>query len=72
MMILILCQRGIDNITSSLVLTFEQAGEGGGGDKKGGGTAWWQIISLLVWAREIKKYSQAVVYSLFRKLQVVQ
>ena len=35
MMILILCQRGIDNITSSLVLTFEQAGEGGGGGQKG-------------------------------------
>ena len=81
MMILILCQRrqwphhlffGV-NLRSGL-----GGGVGAGarvpgwGDRKGRRTVWLQIISLLVWAREIKKYSQAIVYSLFRKLQVVQ
>ena len=63
---------GNDNITSSLVLTFDQAGgaEPGAGGQKGKKDR--VIISLSLWAREIKKYGQAIVYSLFRKLQVVQ
>ena len=58
------------------MLTFDQAGgaEPGAGGQKGkkDRVIADYLISLSLWAREIKKYGQAIVYSLFRKLQVVQ
>ena len=66
MMTLIFCQ--LQQWKHHLFFGVNLRSGGGEGDKKERRTAWAQSISLLIWAREIKEYSQTIVNGLFRKL----